>query len=577
MKSLTPWRLILLLFALGAASAYAGVTARVDREHLSLSESLQLTIRVSGSLAADAPDLAVLEQDFEVLERSRSSSFSIGGGQRETATEWQITLAPRRSGQLQIPSLAIDGEKTDPITVTVDADPAAAAGSGDVRLEVEADADELHVQQQLLVSVRVLHAVNLERGATLEPLVIDGAIVSELGENTHTRTIGGRRFAVFERRYAVFPQRSGELLIPSIDFRAAVGRAGGGWFDQFGARAIRLRSQEKQLRVLPPVDQATPWLPARVLTLVETWDKDPQQLRAGDSATRTVTLNAHGLTAAQLPSLQPTAIPGLRFYPDQPRLEDTPGEDGITGTRTESAAVIPEHAGTFVLPPVELRWWDTVNRRFETALIPERTIEIQAAAAGANTPTAQAAPSRQSAETDPAANPTDASGLPGSGESAAANPSLPWMFATLLFALSTLFTGWQWRRAVRSPRPSLPAPPTRNVQPDEDSAFATLQAACASADLARIRTALRAWGVAAFPDRHILSASDALEAIADATVTAEYERLLANAYRGDTGPTDAAGLLAGLAAHRTRLQGPRESRNLHTGDLPPLYPHGRSA
>ena len=181
MKSLTPWRLILLLFALGAASAYAGVTARVDREHLSLSESLQLTIRVSGSLDADAPDLAALEQDFEVLERSRSSSFSIGGGQRETATEWQITLAPRRSGQLQIPSLAIDGEKTDPITVTVDADPAAAAGSGDVRLEVEADADELHVQQQLLVSVRVLHAMNLERGATLEPLVIDGAIVSELG------------------------------------------------------------------------------------------------------------------------------------------------------------------------------------------------------------------------------------------------------------------------------------------------------------------------------------------------------------------------------------------------------------
>ena len=132
-------------------------------------------------------------------------------------------------------------------------------------------------------------------------------------------------------------------------------------------------------------------------------------------------------------------------------------------------------------------------------------------------------------------------------------------------------------RCVRSPRPSLPAPPTRNVQPDEDSAFATLQAACTGADLARIRTALRAWGVAAFPDRHILSASDALEAIADATVTAEYERLLANAYRGDTGPTDAAGLLAGLAAHRTRLQGPRESRNLHTGDLPPLYPHGRSA
>jgi len=336
------WLALMLLLAL-AAGARAGVSAQVDRDRVALSESFRLVIRAEGSIGAREPELAPLDRDFEVLGTSRNSSFTITNGRSEsatTATTWEVSLLARRAGELTIPPLEVGGERTAPLTIRVTEDPApASAATRDVQLEVETDAAEVHAQQQLLLTVRVLHAVNLNRGASLEAPEIPDAVVRELGEHSYEKTVGGRRFGVFERRYAVFPQKSGELVIPALAFEATVGGSAG-WFDQFGRRAkmLRLRSEEKRVRVLPPEDGATPWLPARVLTVIETWDRSPQELRVGDSATRTVTITATGLTGAQLPPLPAPAVDGLRFYPDQPRIEDAQDDEGITGTRVEASA-----------------------------------------------------------------------------------------------------------------------------------------------------------------------------------------------------------------------------------------------
>jgi hypothetical protein len=45
------------------------------------------------------------------------------------------------------------------------------------------------------------------------------------------------------------------------------------------------------------------WLPARSMTLEETWSVEPHALSVGDSTTRTLTLVANGLQGSQLPPL----------------------------------------------------------------------------------------------------------------------------------------------------------------------------------------------------------------------------------------------------------------------------------
>ena len=217
------WLLLMLLLAF-AGGASAAVSAQVDRERIALSESIELTIRVAGSMRAEEPDLAPLERHFEVLGSTRNSSFTMSNGRSESSTTWQVTLMARHAGELTIPAIEVGGERTQPIAIRVSEDPApASAAAREVQLQVETDATEVHVQQQLLLTVRLLHAVNFERGATLEAPEIPDAVVRELGENSYEKLIDGRRYGVFERRYAVFPQRSGELVVPALGFQAALG------------------------------------------------------------------------------------------------------------------------------------------------------------------------------------------------------------------------------------------------------------------------------------------------------------------------------------------------------------------
>ena len=568
------WLALVLLLAL-AAGVRAGVSAQVDRDRVALSESFRLVIRAQGAVGTREPELAPLERDFEVLGTSRNSSFTITNGRSESATTWEVSLLARRAGELTIPPLEVGGERTAPLTIRVTEDPAAAsAATRDVQLEVETDAAEVHAQQQLLVTVRVVHAVNLNRGASLEAPEIPDAVVRELGEHSYEKTVDGRRFGVFERRYAVFPQKSGELVIPALGFEARVGGRAG-WFDQFGGRAkvLRLRSEEKRVRVLPPEDGTTPWLPARVLTVIETWDRSPQELRVGDSATRTVTITASGLTGAQLPPLPAPAVDGLRFYPDQPRIEDAQDDDGITGTRVQANAVIPQRAGDIEFPEVRVRWWDTVNGRFEEAVLPRRTIRVlpaanaaRAAAPDAGTQTApdtgaSAATRAAPAPAEPASAPT----------APAAAPPWPWMIATLLFALAAAFSSWQWWRATRG-APRAGEPPTEaSHDAREAELFTALRNACRANDALQLQALLPRWGRAAFPAAGIRSCSDIGAAAHDDALREEIERLLASRYAANAVSCDTTGLLRRLEAIRAAATEQRK-RATRTDDLPPLYP-----
>src|SRR3546814_12093198 len=69
---------------------------------------------------------------------------------------------------------------------------------------------------------------------------------------------------------------------------------------------MRVSSEQLRLTVNPkpasyPAD--VPWLPARSLSLSESWSPEPTHSQVGDSLTRSLTLEAEGLASAQLPPL----------------------------------------------------------------------------------------------------------------------------------------------------------------------------------------------------------------------------------------------------------------------------------
>nr|WP_305121534.1 BatD family protein [Microbulbifer elongatus] len=364
--------LLPLLLLVSLSTSAQDLTASVDRNELAINETFTLTLRYSGSQSGGQPDFNLLEQDFEVLSRQQSNQYRVINGRAESFVEWTLILAPLKEGKLFVPSLHLHGQISDAIPITVNK--AGQTPSGDNRkafLEVELDKDKLYVQEQLLVKVRLYTTVGLHDIAT-DPLQIPGAHIEKVDEQRFERRIKGVGHAVYELTYAVFPESSGELQIPALNYVAVTGRRDPFSLFNRNAQRIRLRSEAKTVQVEPKPDSysGSHWLPAASLGLVQSWSKDPEEFKVGEPITRIITLRAEGLRAAQLPPLPKLNIDGLKTYPDQPQQEDQPGSNGITGSRIETTAIVATKPGSYQLPAVTITWWDTKTGRQRATQLP---------------------------------------------------------------------------------------------------------------------------------------------------------------------------------------------------------------
>ena len=100
----------------------------------------------------------------------------------------------------------------------------AVAGAGgktgdDVYIEAAVEPRAPYVQQQVSLTVKLYFAVNLTDGSLDEPQV-DGLVVRKLGQDAnYAADVGGRRYRVLERHYALLPEKSGAVSLPPIAFR----------------------------------------------------------------------------------------------------------------------------------------------------------------------------------------------------------------------------------------------------------------------------------------------------------------------------------------------------------------------
>lgn len=384
--ALARWLLAALLCAAGNLALANQLTASVDRDHIGLQDTFTLTVNADEK-TQQAPDFSALKNDFDILTTSRSQSIRIINGRTEATTDWQITLAPKRAGKLLIPSFTIDSAVSDAIEIQVSEQSATQTTSDEqVQAVVEVEKNSVFVQEQLLVKVKLITQVNLSQA---EPPTLDlkNALVVNLEQQKQYQTnINGKPHLVVESTYALFPQQSGELIIPSLIYSVEVSRSARDmWNDPFGRRSnsiLRLRTEAKKIDVkaAPDSNIASNWQPANNVTLNEGWSGSTDNLKIGEPITRTITIMADGLTGNQIAPLQAQQVDGLTFYPDQPQTREEKSEHGVQGLRTETTAIIPNHGGSFTLPEINVQWWDNKTQSMKTATLPAKTLNVLGAA-----------------------------------------------------------------------------------------------------------------------------------------------------------------------------------------------------
>lgn len=537
-----------------ALPAQAALYAALDRYRIAMGDTARLTLRSDDDSDPGDADLSALREHFEILEQSSSVSTRIVNGQHSQSRELILEITPRREGSIVIPPFAVDGKRSEALAVDVGPAPQARGADEVVSFEAEIDRSSLYVQGQLQLTLRVQQAVNLESRSITE-LDIPGAYVQTLGQNSFQRMIEGRPWLVHEIRYAIFPEASGELLIPAQTFSGRLGAGRRTLFDTLPAgQLIRRRSEAITVNVKPrPAGfPAATWLPAADLGIEEQWSAPPDTLRVGDSVTRTIRVTADGLQGAQLAPIEHAQIAGLRAYPDQPVIDNVHGVKGLTGIRTDSLALVAVQDGEYELPAIEVPWWDTGSDTLRVARLPARRLRVLPGAAARDAADARAP--------EPAAAPPVA-------PSAGLGP-WPWIAAGCALGWLLSGLGW-WRSRARSagdPR-RLHAP-----RPTARADLKALLAACKADDARLARRELQTWvrGLRGQGRAPTLLAwaegtgSDALREAVQDLETALYRGAQASAWQGGA-------LAEALRALGTTSGDSRQGARREDPALPPLY------
>jgi hypothetical protein len=472
---------ILIVFLSFSSTIHAStLTANVDRKQITENDSFRLFLRFDEQVGFDQPDLTELKRDFRVINQQRSNQFRSMNGKTVSFTEWTLTLSPLRTGDLTIPAIEFQGAKSQPIEVSVNDLPPSVKEqmAKEFFFDIEVDQESTYVQAQILYTEKLYYSVQHDN-ATLSELTVTDAHIVQLGEvRNYNTSVNGQRMGVYERRFAIFPDESGELVIPGQKFTASVVNQ----YNRFSrGRPVNIVSEPINISIksTPKSYPQSPWLPSEQVRISDRWSKTYDEWQVGEPVTRTITINAKGLLGSQLPNIALPIVDGLKYYPDQSEHEDQVEVSGVQGIFQQSLAIIPTKSGRVTIPEVRIPWWNTQTNKLEYALLPSQTITVAAAEQPAITTSSQQTPVTNTSVADiNAANTNKTS-------------SGYWILATLILLFTNVVTAFLfWQK--KSPKTK------ENVKQESASenskvVLKELKSACKNNDAEHIRSLLKKW------------------------------------------------------------------------------------
>jgi hypothetical protein len=231
-----------------------------------------------------------------------------------------------------------------------------------VFVEAELSSASPLLQEEVRYTLRAYRDSTLRQAYFLAPEITDVAL-EFLGESEPVWVSReGRRWQLIERRYALFPQRSGELALPP---------------PVFSGREVFARGPSLTLAVRPPADAlAEWWLPARWLKLEDHLPL-PSPLAVETPLERRLILSAGGLTGPQLPPLPLPKLEGWRTHRLSVETETRIEGDKIIGSRSEKHLLVPLRGGEASLPEIAISWWSTSENSAQRMLFPARKLLVE--------------------------------------------------------------------------------------------------------------------------------------------------------------------------------------------------------
>lgn len=555
--------LLTLTLLLASFAGQASLLTSVDRRQVSDADLLILKVRLENAGTNTAPDFSVLEQDFEIVsingpQSTSRTSIINGNTTAEVYVLWELSLRARRLGQLIVPSLFVGNHQSSPIVVNVVRQTAEMQRqtSQYVFFETTVDTQDTYVQGQILYTVKLFYVDAVSGDFPPPPALTDAVIEAIEGEQRYETLVNNRRYYVLEKRYAIFPQKSGELIIPRETF---AGSRGSNRFFSTGERVMAISNPHTiNVKAKPASFPDANWLPAKGLALTEGWSQTPPTFTVGEPINRTLTLIVDGVAGSLLPPMTPLTLDKAKTYEDPPTVTEATTTNGIVATQTYTIGIVPTAAGTLELPAIRLYWWNTETDALAYSELPAASFTVKASTS------------------TPASIPSLTPVVPPAAVAAASNaspqPQNRWALIShvlvVVFALLWLITLGLWWRSrqthSQSGKPETPSIATPNTAP-----LTQLTHACRQGQASAARQALFLWGIEQDPSINSLHELG-LHLQSPALIT-EIDNLERSIYaEGNHEDWDGSALLNIVKSLRQRPKTPKQQTSL----VPTMNPSG---
>lgn len=516
MRSLSS--MLFILLAWFALPCNADFTASVDSTEISQVDTLKLTLRWSGTSARDSsvrPDFSPLRRDFEILSTGESSgyTFSTMGGRRQQSSsyvEWTLSLRPKRLGRITIPAMRYENLISRPIAINV----ARLSSAAKQRMNklafliTSVDSSQIYVQSQLIYTVKFYYRNSYDGALPLAPDLEDVLVKTLVEKNIYQTNVDGIRYFVAEWRYALFPQKSGELVLKREVIRGQIKIQDGGRFSLSRSHWERVQSESEGHRISvkpqPSTFTAANWLPAKSLTLTESWTRDPPVFTVGEPINRTITVVVQGVPVSLLAPLAAEQMENAKVYSDPTETDESVNLQGILATRIETIGLVPTLQGILHLPEIRIDWWNTERDRLEVVRIPAANYSVLPA------PLSESIPF-QSAVIEPSVQLQPAEELQPAALST-------WIYIAAALTVAWILTTTQWlrvRRELYHVRQQYQHDPLKNQrdQPSEADIYKDITRSCRSSDPLAARAALLRWGKMHWSEHKIQGIHDLIKVV----------------------------------------------------------------
>lgn len=377
-------KFITLIFLFISWQAQGSVRASVNSNTIGINQSILLSVSADDAATND-PNLSVLKRQFKIIGNTKVSRPYIQNGVRKYKTSWIFILRAKSSGTLLIPSLKINGQKSQPIKVRVKAlrqnkkkqVQRKKVPAHDVLVKATIDKAKLYPNEMLTYRLTINYPDERYSNFMVSPPFIAGATVLSLTEaslkktteRSKTRIIRQQSFAIFADQMALYNIQPAEIRFKQVNA-------------QPNANDIILKANSLHFEIMPKANQTSLgyWLPSKKVTLTEQWQK-VDKLSVGSAITRTIKLKVLGVDSDILPLLSTLTHHSASILLKDVAIENIIEDDQLYALRTEKTEYTFNTAGQISVAPIDVHWWNTAANQAKISSLQARLFNITQAIA----------------------------------------------------------------------------------------------------------------------------------------------------------------------------------------------------